>query len=144
MKKIKLLNQEQKLEKNELKLFEKNSNISLPNDYKEFILLNNGGVPEENLFKGTNFEARIADFYSIKYGRFPMENLLEMLHSEESLPKHFYPFGSNLGGSDYVFSIKEEDYGVVYFYHYDGSPPYKLADSFKEFIDSLEKEDYTF
>jgi hypothetical protein len=36
--------------------------------------------------------------------------------------------------------MKEENFGEVYLFHFDGSEPFKIANSFEEFIDNLQEE----
>ncbi|EDP96807.1 SMI1/KNR4 family protein [Kordia algicida OT-1] len=138
MKKITLELQEKKVTLNEINSFEKEYGFKLINSYKSFLTENNGGVPIENIFWDGNIASGVSVFFPLKYGKNSLENTISYLHREDALPKTYFPFASTGGASIYAFSMKKENFGEVYIFNFDGSEPFKITNSFEEFIESLE------
>ncbi|MCO7184130.1 SMI1/KNR4 family protein [Tenacibaculum sp. XPcli2-G] len=141
MKKITLNNSKNSLTNLEIENFEKKNNFTFPVSYKKFLLIGNGGVPKENIFWDGEIESDVSFFYSLIYGSNNIESVLENLHREDALPKTFFPFASTGGGSIYAFSMREDSFEEVYLFHFDGSEPLKLCNTFKEFINNLEEDE---
>ena len=139
MKKITLKLQEEKITLEYLNSFENTYNFNIPNSYKEFLVENNGGIPVEKIFWDGEIECYVPHFYSLKNGEYPIEEIIKELHREDALPTYFFPFASTGGAGSYAFSMKNEDFGAVYVFHFDGSEPLKLTDSFEDFINAMEE-----
>ncbi|WP_439480133.1 SMI1/KNR4 family protein [Chryseobacterium aquaticum] len=122
----------------ELSLFEQGINLSLPESYKKHILQYNGGCPEEkDCFKG----ARVAHFYSIKYGQGNIEKVMNDFIN--LLPEKFLAFAYDGGGNPFCFDLSNgNNYGKVYYCPMDMGDvkPEFLANSFKEFMDGLTED----
>lgn len=138
MKKITLELQEKKVTLDEINSFEKEYDFKLIKSYKLFLKENNGGVPIENIFWNGDIESGVSVFFPLKYGRNTLENIVSNIHREDALPKTYFPFASTGGVSIYTFSMKKENFGEIYIFNFDGSEPFKIANSFEEFIDILE------
>ena len=131
-----LKNKEKFLKLIEIEGFEKEYKLNLPQNYKQFLLKNNGGVPKENVFWDGELEMGVSYFYPLKYGETKLENIIEVIWREDALPKEYFPFASTGGAGDYAFSLNNEE---VYLFNYDGSEPFKVTNSFEEFIGYLEE-----
>ena len=143
MKKIALKHQEEKVTIQEVEQFESDHVFKLPNSYKQFLAQNNGGVPKEKIFWDGEIESGVFYFYPLKYGDTnALEHIIPVLHDNEEkiLPVTYFPFARTAGGSIYAFSMESKNYGEVYIFHYDDSEPFKMANSFEEFINYLEEE----
>lgn len=138
---------EKKLSKVELAAFEQTNNVQLPEDYKTFILSNNGGTPPDDKSyiiwvdnDNDEVDLNIARFHPIKHGVYTIEDALFSLVQKEIIPNCFLPFGSNGGDAEFCMSLREEDYGAIYYMTLDVEVlyPIKLAANFTEFIANLE------
>ena len=140
MKKITLKHQEEKVTIPEVEQFELDNGFKLPISYKQFLAQNNGGVPKERIFWDGEIESRVSYFYPLKYGENTIEKVIGLIHREDALPNTFLPFASTGGAGDYTISMNDDSFGKVYVFHYDDSEPFKMANSFEEFINYLEEE----
>jgi len=133
--------------------FERENNISLPEDYIEFLLKNNGGM---FIYDYVNFDFKdklgdntaIVDiFYGINYPA-DVYDLKTMLNrTRDRMPNNIIPIANDPGGNKICISIKGEDYGKVYFWDHefeadeDEKPDYRnlslIANSFTEFFKLL-------
>ena len=109
--------------------------------YKQFLLKNNGGIPKENIFWDGNIESRISFFFPLKYGEHTIENVISNIHREDALPSMYFPFADTRGGAIYSFSMSNDNFGEVFLFHFDGSEPLKISNSFEEFINNLEEDE---
>ncbi|HLK97820.1 MAG TPA: SMI1/KNR4 family protein [Hymenobacter sp.] len=148
----------------DLLAIEEQYGFTLPEDYKNHLLLHNGGRPQRRTFIETQSSGRlvgrkISDFYSVRYGKPNLERSLELL--SDQLHPDLVPFGNETGGDQFVLSVGPQDYGSVYYishesyvppeYEYDeetdtSTPPapldygkgvYFLAPSFTAFLEGL-------
>lgn len=95
---------------------EKETGFDLPHDYKQFLLENNGGVPENTLFSipDCNEEALIGYFLDIDR---PKENISFWIKEfHDDLPESFLPIAFDLGGNAILMDI--EDTGTLYYWDY--------------------------
>ncbi len=127
---------EQKLTIEDIQDFEKELDIELTESYKEFILENNGGIPEKRHIGGY----RIRKFYSLKYGG---ESRIEYMKNVlgDAIPKGFIPIADDGGGWLFCLSLAKDTYGQVYFCPLDREEVELVASSFEEFLGGLTEED---
>lgn len=135
----------------EINDFEQKWNINLPENYKNFLLENNGGRPAEDLtFPIKNDPPLnlgvINFFYGINAGE---HNDLdkEMRVHEDRVPKGFVPIAGDPMGNEICLAVSGEHEGEVYFWEHeeeaeDGEEPtmqnmYLVANSFEEFLNNL-------
>ena len=71
-----------------------------------------------------------------------------MILKSDSIPNWLIPFADEDGGNLFCFSVREEDYGAIYYYDHEfeyGENPEKyvtyLAESITIFINSLAEEE---
>lgn len=101
---------EQQLTELDIKNFEESSKIILPEDFKNHYLLYNGGYPPYEYVKGIRNIFTINGFNPIKYGRLPIEKIIEDYKSSGVVFEKKIPFAYDNGGN--VFLISEE--GNIY------------------------------
>ena len=129
--------------------FENKIGFYLPKDYKEFILNQNGGYPEKKYatFKveELNQEISIDTLYGFELEK--QLNLEEYYNEyKEELLEDTIIIGDDMGGGMIVLVNQKCIKGIYYWAnsHYfelsnKESNSYKIADSFKEFIDNLKE-----
>jgi len=127
----------------EIKLFEKENNILLPNYLREFFLKYNASKINE-CFHGNQYWIEVLPLLKNKFDT-SVEDFLPWIRNPEFLIGRYdiIPFAINQGGTPFMVSIGGEDKGVVYFsaVGLDENPLRKLADSFEKFIDGLHSEE---
>jgi hypothetical protein len=124
---------QQEITSKELEAFESKYGYNLPQNYKDLMLKYNGGHPEKPVFSDTNIY-----FPPIKYGDVTMEELLDVT-DKEFLPKGYYPFAYG-GESKFCFDTTKSD-SKIYRLDEDGEIE-EVSNSFEDFIDALEDDDY--
>ena len=129
--------------------------LAFPKDYVAFLCETNGGVPEEDVefsFQVTDseqeeqiFGSDVQYFYNDEEAMEGYENL-----TAENLIEHtFFPIACDSFGNEILLSLCEKDYGCVYFSDCESETedaPWalvKVANTFSEFVDSLEITDYS-
>ncbi len=148
-----LSNISEKINNSEINAFEKQFEIELPKDYKEFLINNNGGYPTELLLTPefeevdpTTLESRgqainVERFFSLNEIAFEYEDILD----ETYIPAEYIPFANTAFGNLILIYVgSKKDYGSIYFSNHDLFDENndcftlsKISNSFSEFIDSL-------
>lgn len=140
MKTITLKLQQEKISLFEVEQFEVDNGFILPISFKQFLVQNNGGVPKERIFWDGVLESGVSYFYPLIYGENTIEKIINSIHRDDALPNSFLPFASTGGAGDYTISMNKDSFGAIYIFHYDGSEPFKIANSFEMFINQLEED----
>lgn len=136
----------------EINLLEKEMDIILPADYKEFLMKNNGGIPEGiQMFsfcemdpengKIYDMEADIQNFSSISEIPFFYKNLV----GAGAIPAKYISIACDSCGNEILLCVNEfENYGKVFFGNHEvykpGTNYFNLslvADSFSEFLEKI-------
>ena len=119
----------------ELNEFESLIGLGLPEDYRQHMLLYNGGdVVQRNNTHISNPEAGngIAYFYPIKYGGYTMEKAHQQLLSV--LPTGYISIGTTRGGGEIIISlISGSTYGNINERYSDGTLN-ELSPSFTQLL----------
>jgi cell wall assembly regulator SMI1 len=130
-----------------IQAFEAGHNLSLPNDYKEFLKRTNG------------FSLRGTTIYGIydDSKTFSLNEAFQIEHFEVEnvMPMHFIPFSPDGGGNHYCFDVSRSNQNsckVVFWQHnlsYDDEfLPEEISDSFvdwaKEVLIDWKLEDYDY
>ena len=119
---------------------------TLPNDYREFLLSNNGGRPEPDGVRVLGYdETDVQILFGV--GR-PIKSScidwnLEIL--EKRLPEYAVPIGSDSGGNVFYVSLEVGNRGSVLYLALDAvygsdssdTPTYEVNSSFENFIRDL-------
>lgn len=149
MKNILVVDSEVKLTKLDVYRLEEKLGINLPVEYKNFLLLHNGGHPEKDCYPAINTSlngADIAWFYAFYDGEY--ENLLkEYSRFKDMVPEDFIPVARGSGGNEICLGVSGNVFGKVYFFirnwelYENGQPVpddmYTIANNFTDFINSL-------
>ncbi|MDT4329063.1 SMI1/KNR4 family protein [Methylomonas sp. MED-D] len=138
------------LSESDIERIEERIGIKLPSELKMFLLKSNGGKPKPDTvcFEGEYFDS-VAFFYGEEFRSYVSDLILSTENYRDLIPGHYLPFGESPGGNVYCLSLKDEDYGAVYYWdhemaNYDGEPweenMTKLSNALSEFIDGLHEE----
>jgi cell wall assembly regulator SMI1 len=135
---------ERPISANEISEFEKHYDVNLPEDYKRFLLRNNGGRPVPDFFTvwDDGDGVSVSWFCSVKYGDDRLDLTLDMLWlAEQVVPRTLLPVANDPGGDLICISLDEKEYGKVYmWFGSTDSEPVLLASSFTELITSLTED----
>jgi hypothetical protein len=130
-----------------LEEFEDRYQLTIPPQYRDFLLKHNGGspVPDTISFPDGSNTSSIRLIYGIHNG--PYWSTLDWAFESYlgSMPEEFIPFGEDPMGNVFIIAVKGNDLGKIYFWDHelasDQQPWYEnltwLADSFNEFLEML-------
>ncbi|MFF2484317.1 SMI1/KNR4 family protein [Paenibacillus sp. NPDC058071] len=133
----------EKITINEVREFESQYGLKLPEPYIDFLLKYNRGYPELSIFKISDEEGEsvLNDFYGIGDMKDSLAKVFEVL--DGVLPEGFISIGSDPGGNEICIGISEEYFGQIYFWMHDMESVeemdnmFLLSSSFKDFFDHL-------
>lgn len=132
----------------ELEQFEKDIGARLPEDYRSFLVLHNGGTPEKYLvcWPGSHEPAEVwNDSLGLHNG--PTYSRLDSVTEglKEYLPKGIIPFASDPGGNLFCIGISGDYSGKIYLWDHERAQEKEscsfLAGSFTEFVAGLVAEE---
>ncbi len=151
---IKVTETEAPLAASDLDDFERRLNITFPEEYRNFMLLHNGGRPEKSRFSYRNKPGMYADscvdwFLAIYDGEFDnMERYFNTYKINRiRMPDELVPIAHDPGGNLICISVKGENKGTIYFWDHENESEdnekasyrnvHFIAASHAEFIKSL-------
>lgn len=139
---VEFVNTGSQISQGDISEFENKYEVSLPQEYKDFLLQTNGGRPEPDFFPFSDDGFVVTWFYNLKNGKHLLELTLELLWiAEQIVPRTLIPIARDQGGDLVCISLNEEEYGKIYmWFGSTDSDPVFLAESFTEFIDALVEE----
>ena len=131
-----------------LEQVEKKLGITLPPQYRSFLLAHNGGQPVPNQFhykkeQGPYTDSMVDWFLAIYEGE--NDNFEEYFATykieENRLPDNLVPIAHDPGGNLVCISVSESDVGAVFFWDHEreeeGNNTHLIADTFDEFLSLL-------
>ncbi|HEU4323598.1 MAG TPA: SMI1/KNR4 family protein [Roseiflexaceae bacterium] len=132
----------------ELKLFEDEFNISLPEKYKNFIITHNGGRPEKGIFQIQSMDdIGILNWFFGVNVKSNYDLAKHIRDYKEYLPSGIIPVAEDPGGNFICISVEPENRGAVYYWDQEddvfkgGEPSYKylhqIAEDFEDFVNNL-------
>jgi hypothetical protein len=149
------------VDENDIKAFELEFNVHFPDDYRDFLLKQNGGRPDRKDFDVPGFGQTgfVNDLYGIKKGEYreecsvgTLDDFCKILDSDR-IPKGFVSIGDNGSGDQILLATPDSGVNGVFFFDHENEPYdndglrweeygniYKVADSFTEFLESLRLE----
>lgn len=128
----------------EMIAFEQENEIKLPQDYKAFLIENNGGKP---VYEGNSDGILVDWFYGFHEGPAwsTIYYAIDVFHSR--IPSWFFPIGCDPFGNQYLMSLYEGNYGLVAFWDHEKESKGNasqyfdnmriIGDSFSEFLTKL-------
>ena len=128
-----------------LESFERNQNVTLPKDYRDFLLEYNGGYPNPSTYKISDELGE--SVLNILYGIGSMYDNLEKKYDvfDEILEKGFIPIGDDPSGNHICIGMSKEYFGQIFHWAHDEKQDemesmYFLSTYFNKFLDSLYAE----
>lgn len=152
---MKILNTGIKLTEEQVRDFEKQLGIELPQDYKEFMLNNNGGEPDGNWafdffeYNSSEKTSSIVKYFEKIYLEETMENDdlragYKALVDSEQISTNYLPIADDPFGNIIFICVGTEKHGKVFFGNSELEDPETgylvvslIADSFTEFLEKL-------
>lgn len=142
---MKISNSYPKVSKEQINRFERESCLSLPEDYKKFILENNGGEPDLDCIDIPDWDGSrtaLSKFFGIETNN--ADDLKQILTNVvDILPKKYLPFAEDSGGNLFCLDLSRgKTNGKIIFWDHHASVTesiYNVCDNFKEFISKLYK-----
>lgn len=131
----------------------KSPGTSLPQEYIDYLLQYNGGIPTYRRhydfiepIDETETGGGVSWFYALYDG--DVENIKKNYrYLDNRMPKDLFPIAGDPCGNDICIAISGPNYGKVYFWDHENEAPdgqepwydnvYLIANSFREFIDKL-------
>ncbi|WP_316797271.1 SMI1/KNR4 family protein [Pedobacter agri] len=130
---------EKQLTESDLKNFEENFQINLPDDFRIHYLSFNGGYPPYEYVKGIKNIFTINGFNPIKYGSLHMEKIISDYRKSGISFENKVPFAYDSGGN--VFLISEDGAVHILEAEFIENKDYILvSSSFADFINSFYNE----
>jgi cell wall assembly regulator SMI1 len=139
------------LREEDLTAVERQLGITLPSDYRRFLLTHNGGHPEPDTFPLSSFTEGdfgvLNRFLGIREGEY--DDLVNYYTKvfRDRVPRNLLPIANDPGGNLICLSVSGPDRGKVYWWFHEeeadeGEPPtyrniYFVADSFNDLLKSL-------
>lgn len=123
----------------ELKEFEGSYSAGFPDKFRDFLLLQNPDLIEENCFLKEEDEFEIHHFIPLsKYNKYSIQNVNENLR--DFFCGQYVVFAADSGGWKFAISVGDTNHGKVFFCRMDEDlidALTLLADTFEEFIDGM-------
>jgi len=116
---------------NAIEDFEKENNITIPQDLKQCVKYNNGGRPSLNVFDTNKSRGRVFKTL-LSFNKTDVENVFSLFSIIHSKHKEIIPFASDPSGN--YLCIKGTK--IVLFLH-ENEMLEDIADSFSEFLSRL-------
>jgi hypothetical protein len=144
MRSLQMEGSQASINEEDLQSFETRYGVTLPEDYKQFLLQHNGGKPNVRRYKTR--DGFITTSFMWAYSLEEMTKDYETLCLGDMIPRNLLPIGLDPGRSRVCISLSGQDQGVVYHWDLDGEHGeikptydhiYPVADSFADFLDVL-------
>ena len=133
------------LDSESLNKFELKLSLTLPDDYRIFLLTHNGGNPEPSDVK--KIESNVQWIYGIHNGEY-WASLEEQINTYKNrIPSKTLPVGNDSFGNIYLLSLRNNSFGQIWFWDHENESDQaadeyfenitKLSSSFSEFLNEL-------
>jgi len=141
---IQITEQNRRLDNTDLARIEDRAGRPLPEDYRSFLLVHNGGRPEpdtidipESHFSPTNVQV----FYGLDDEIESCDVFWNLELLEGCLENRLFPIAGDSFGNSFVLLLDDDNYGQVFYFNAAEIPPrpYFVAKDFTEFLDKIYK-----
>lgn len=136
---------------------EQQCSCMLPDDYREFLLSNNGGFPTPDCVTfeeaGRKTASDVFCFFALNDERPCFSMNWNLKTYSDRLPENTLPIGRDSSGNLWLMSLRKDDFGSVYFWDHGSFNTFdetdlknwpKVASSFQEFLGGLRSYDSSF
>lgn len=157
---MKLLNSVSSVTISYISELEKKLKIKFPNEFKNFIVENNGGIPEQDMLfdfydevSETENTSVIRRFFSIydderDENRYDLVKIYKTMVIEKAISDRLIPIADDPAGNPICLSISEKDFGVVYYLNHEFEDvdtgfliQSKISDDFSQFLKDLYEDE---
>ena len=136
-----LVDTEKPLTDEEFAAFERLFHREIPLSFKRHYMADNGGVPSEEDVEAGKWGLPVHGFVPIKYGNLTIEELVKRIERIDPEDDKFgtwaefsyVPFAYDSFGNTIFLSLRDSDYGSVYWFTFQGPDIVLIASSFDEF-----------
>ena len=132
---------ERPLTDEEFATFERLFHREIPLSFKRHYMADNGGAPSEEDVEAGKWGLPVHGFSPIKYGGLTIEEMVKRIKRVDPKDDEFgtwaefsyVPFAYDCAGNTIFLSLRDSDYGSVYWFTFDGQCIQLIASSFEEF-----------
>ena len=132
---------EKPLTDEEFAAFESLFHREIPLSFKRHYMADNGGAPSEEDVEAGKWGLPVRGFNPIKYGDLTIEQMvkrIERIDPEDDkygtwAEFSYVPFAYDPADNTIFLSLRDSDYGSVYWFTFDGQCIQLIASSFEEF-----------
>ena len=135
-----------KINEETIKVIESFIQAKLPDEYRDFLLKYNGGIPDKIIF---NISA-LAFFHKVNSSDYYSDFVVAYHTYIVRIPKGFIVVASDVGGNNILLGLEGKDRGKIYFWDHeeevdeDEEADFRnmtlISNSFNQFVDSLKEE----
>lgn len=126
---------------NKILQFEKEYGISLPSQYKKFLMKYNGGYTPKTEFSVEDDSSSMRGLYGIGEVDMSLDKSYISKYLPEWIDQGFFPITTDYFGNDIVIGIGKENEGIIYFCdHEEGNRLIFLAEDLKSFFSLCHSE----
>ena len=140
MMNITFRNEGRKLSESDLSIVESHFNFKFPDQYKNFLLEHNGGIPG-NVYYLVNDNGYVINFFlSLFVKELSFEEYFQDYKiNTKVLPDRMVPIAEDAFGNAICISVSGEDYGAIFFWDHEDSDTEmrQIAISFNDFLNGL-------
>ncbi|UUC44114.1 SMI1/KNR4 family protein [Flavobacterium cerinum] len=139
-----------KIDEGQLVEFEKEIEARLPEAYRQFLLLHNGGQPDNTEFTAKKYGGSIIQRFFGFNTPYNTDNF-DYIRStfKDRVPDSFLPIGRDMLGNLILIGIRQKYQGRIYFWWHENESDkkawfkniYTISNSFTDFFDNLKEEE---
>ena len=131
---MKIKEQFKKISKDQLLELEEKIGVIFPNDYKDFLLKNNGGRPSLNVFRtlDQSYESDIQFLFGVTEGVYDIYEVFKKLKSV--IPESKIAIAIDSGGNYVLLDLVTHR---IFFFDHDIEEIFLISETFTDFIDNL-------
>jgi hypothetical protein len=128
-----------KISTEDVQSFEHQYEIELPEEYKQFLLNNNGGIPDKVYYTENDADLVINFFLSLGSEKYSIEEYIKDWR-QEGLANELVPIGEDAFGNLICISCKGDNKGQVYVWNHELSEIRLIAPSFNYLLSNLKPD----
>lgn len=120
--------------------FERRLGVSVPEQYREFLLASNGGKPEPHHCKiGSGDTSDVRSLRGLHNRSIDSLDSVWEQYQERvpPLPVHLVAIADDSGGNEWCIGLTGSDRGRIFFWDHESGEVIEVAESFQAFLDGL-------
>lgn len=122
-----------------MKEFENDYGVSFPKQYKNFLMLYNGGETPNTKFRIAKISSDLSGFFGL--GNVAKEFHLRFFINSDFITDGMIPIGKNAFGDYLLIGCNDKNAGMIFFLYHDTPKKYvKLTESLADFVSKCKSE----